>query len=175
MLKKIQTWIDRITTAVAAVLIAVMFLVIVANVILRAIPAVGGFSWYMEFSQYANVWAMLLGASGIACMGTNLRVEVIDSLLKNWKFGYKFTRIIIDIFELIFYVIITYSGYLLSSKAKQKVSTMPKFTMGQVYVIFPIAGVLCIIAIVIHLLATLIKKEAEVIDLETAKGEVSPK
>ena len=155
MIEKVQKRFDEVMIVIGAVLTCVMFLVIITNVILRLIPAVGGFSWYMEFSQYANVWAMLLGASGIACMGTNLRVEVIDSLLKNWKFGYKFTRIIIDIFELIFYVIITYSGYLLSSKAKQKVSTMPKFTMGQVYVIFPIAGVLCIIAIVIHLLATL--------------------
>ena len=48
MLKKIQTWIDNITTGVAAVMIAVMFVVIIANVILRAIPAVGGFKWYME-------------------------------------------------------------------------------------------------------------------------------
>ena len=71
--KFVQTWMDNLTTAVAAVLIAVMFLVIIANVVLRAIPAVGGFRWYMEFSQYANVWAMLIGAAGIAVQGTNLR------------------------------------------------------------------------------------------------------
>ena len=67
--KFIQTWMDHITTAVAAVLIAVMFCVIIANVVLRAIPAVGGFRWYMEFSQYANVWAMLIGAAGIVVQG----------------------------------------------------------------------------------------------------------
>lgn len=65
----LQKWIDRITTAVASVLIAVMFCVIIANVILRAVPAVGGFRWYMEFSQYANVWAMLIAAAGIAVQG----------------------------------------------------------------------------------------------------------
>ncbi|MBQ1403595.1 MAG: hypothetical protein IIY90_09890 [Oscillospiraceae bacterium] len=43
--KFIQTWMDHITTAVAAVLIAVMFCVIIANVVLRAVPAVGGFRW----------------------------------------------------------------------------------------------------------------------------------
>ena len=52
--KFIQTWMDHITTTVAAVLIAVMFVVIIANVVLRAIPAVGGFRWYMEFSQYVK-------------------------------------------------------------------------------------------------------------------------
>ena len=66
MLKKVQTWIDKITTGVASILIGIMFLVIILNVIMRAIPSVGGFRWAMEFSQYANVWAMLIGAAGIA-------------------------------------------------------------------------------------------------------------
>ena len=155
MLNKLQKRIDECMTIIGSVLICVMFVVIIANVILRLIPAVGGFSWYREFSQYANVWAMMLGAAGVACAGTNLRVEVIDALLENWKYGYRFTRIIVDVFELIFYVLVTYSGFLLSTKAKQKVSTMPKFTMGQVYAIFPVAGVLCIIAVLIHLAVTL--------------------
>jgi TRAP-type C4-dicarboxylate transport system permease small subunit len=158
---KLQKRVDELMTAIAAILVAIMFIVIIANVILRLIPAVGGFSWYMEFSQYANVWGMLIGAVGIACAGTNLRVEVIDSLLKKWKYGYKFTRIVIDIAELIFYIVMTYSGYLLASKAKQRVSTMPDFTMGQVYMIFPIAGALCIFAVFVHLMVTLTTKAGE--------------
>ena len=61
----IQIWMDRITTAVAAVLIAVMFIVIIANVVLRAIPAVGGFRWYMEFSQYARTERCQLGQPNV--------------------------------------------------------------------------------------------------------------
>ena len=135
MLKKIQTWIDRIATGVAAVLLAVMFFVLIANVILRLIPAVGGFKWYMEFSQYANVWAMLIGAVGIAVSGTNLRVEVIDALNHKFSWGEKVTKSIVDVFLI-----------------------MPSFKMGQVYAIFPIAGVLCVIASVVHLLVTLTEK-----------------
>ena len=82
VLRIIQTWIDRITTGVASVLIGIMFLVIIANVILRGVPAVGGFRWYMEFSQYANVWAMLIAAAGIAVQCTNLRVEAVDTIMK---------------------------------------------------------------------------------------------
>ncbi len=66
-----------------------------------------------------------------------------------------------DVFELVFYILVTYSGFLLSTRAKQKVSTMPSFTMGQVYMIFPIAGVLCIIAVLINLAAVLAKKEED--------------
>lgn len=165
MLIKVQKGMDKLMTAIGAILIATMFLIIVLNVILRLIPAVGGFSWYMEFSQYANVWAMMVGASGIVVMGTNLRVEAVDSVLGKQKWGYKLSRVIIDVAEIVFYLVVTYSGWLLSTKAKQKVSTMPQFTMGQVYVIFPIAGALCILAALIHLAVTLSEKDKE-------KGEV---
>lgn len=159
MLLKVQKGMDQVMTAISAVLLALMFIIIILNVILRLIPSIGGFSWYMEFSQYSNVWAMLLGASGIAVMGTNLRVEAVDSVLGKFPWGYKLSRVIVDVAEIIFYLVVTYSGWLLSTKAKQKVSTMPQFTMGQVYVIFPIAGALCVLAVLIHLAVTLTQNE----------------
>ena len=162
MLIKLQKKMDNLMTAISAILIAAMFLVIIVNVILRLIPAIGGFKWYMEFSQYANVWAMLLGAVGIAVMGTNLRVEAVDALiLSKIPGGLKIGRLIVDIAELIFYFTMTYSGWLLATKAKQKVSTMPQFTMGQVYIIFPIAGARCSLAILIHMAVTLTAKSEE--------------
>ena len=157
--KFIQTWIDHITTGVAAVLIAVMFIVIIANVVLRAIPAVGGFRWYMEFSQYANVWAMLIGAAGIAVQGTNLRVEAVDTIAKKIPGGEKFSRILIDVAMMVFYWMVYRSGKLYAAKAMAiKISTMPKYRMGQVYKIFPAAAVLCIIAAVVHLIVTLTER-----------------
>ena len=159
VLTVIQTWMDRITTGVAAVLIGVMFLVIIANVILRAIPAVGGFRWYMEFSQYANVWAMLIGAAGIAVQGTNLRVEAVDTIAKKIPGGEKISRILIDAAMMVFYWMVYRSGKLYAAKAMAiKISTMPKYRMGQVYKIFPAAAVLCIIAAIVHLIVTLTEK-----------------
>lgn len=164
--KVIQTWMDHITTAVSAVLIAVMFVVIIANVVLRAIPAVGGFRWYMEFSQYANVWAMLIGAAGIAVQGTNLRVEAVDAIAKKIPCGEKIAKILIDVAMMVFYWMVYRSGKLYAAKAMAiKISTMPKYRMGQVYRIFPVAAVLCIIAALVHLIVTLAedpKKKEEI-------------
>ncbi len=159
MLKKIQKGYDNVLTGISAVMLSVMFVVIVANVILRLIPNIGGFKWYMEFSQYANVWAMLLGAGGIAAAGTNLRVEVVDALVEKYPWGKKLTKTIVDVALMVYYAVLTTSGYTLATKAKQAVSTMPQFKMGQVYWIFPIAGVICIIGAVIHLLVTWTEKE----------------
>ena len=159
MLEKIQKMMEKLMTAAASVLLGAMFAVITVNIILRLIPAAGGFKWYMEFSQYANVWAMLSGSVGIACAGTNLRVGMIDSIMKNHRYGSKFTDIIMDVAELIFYIVFTYSGFLLSARANQHVSTMPYFTMGHVYVIFPVTGILCVLAVLLHLAVTVTKKE----------------
>ena len=68
------------------------------------------------------------------------------------------TKAIVDISLIAFYCVMTYSGNLLANRAIQKVSTMPSFTMGQVYRIFPVAGALCVFAAIIHLLVTITEK-----------------
>ncbi|MEG1878260.1 MAG: TRAP transporter small permease subunit [Pseudoflavonifractor sp.] len=167
MLVKIQKAIDSITTAIGGILIAIMFVVIMANVILRLIPMVGGFSWYMEFSQYANVWAMFIGAIGIVVRGTNLRVEIIDSLVERFSWGRKLTCVIVDVGVIAFYSILAYSGIILATKAKQAVSTMQSFTMGQVYAIIPIVSIICVAVAILHLAVELTAKPEE-------KGEDTP-
>ena len=158
----LQKWIDSISTAVAAILIADMFLVIIANVVLRAIPAVGGFRWYMEFSQYANVWAMLIAAAGIAARGTNLRVEAVDAVAAKIPGGRKIAKILIDVATIVFFYMVYRGGKLYAAKAMViKISTMPKFKMGQVYQIFPAAAILCIIGSAVHLLVTLTEEKDE--------------
>lgn len=77
-MKKLQTTLDKITTLISAILCAAMMVILFANVVLRLIPGIGGFKWYMESSQYLNVWSMLIACIGINAMGTNLRVEVVD-------------------------------------------------------------------------------------------------
>jgi len=150
--KKLQTTLDKITTLISAILCAAMMVILFANVVLRLIPGIGGFKWYMESSQYLNVWSMLIACIGINAMGTNLRVEVVDSILGKTPLGKKIVVIIL------FYVMVTYGGYQLCTRAKQAVSTMPQFTMGQVYTIFPIAGVLCILSAVLNLVVELTTK-----------------
>lgn len=79
-MKKLQQTMDKITTMISSILCAAMMIILFANVVLRLIPSVGGFKWYMESSQYLNVWSMLIACIGINAMGTNLRVEVVDSI-----------------------------------------------------------------------------------------------
>ena len=50
-MKKLQTTLDKITTLISAILCAAMMVILFANVVLRLIPGIGGFKWYMESSS----------------------------------------------------------------------------------------------------------------------------
>ena len=112
----------------------------------------------MESSQYLNVWSMLIACIGINAMGSNLRVEVVDSIFGKTAFGKKMLAIIRNVFIALFYIMVTYGGFQLCTRAKQAVSTMPQFTMGQVYLIFPIAGALCALSAILNLIVELTEK-----------------
>ncbi|MDO4961591.1 MAG: TRAP transporter small permease subunit [Eubacteriales bacterium] len=160
-MKKLQTILDKASTLVAAVLCAVMMCVLLANVILRYVPGIGGFKWYMEGGQYLNVFSMLLAGVGITVQRTHLHVELVDTIAEKNPALQKIHKVIISVFITLFYILMTYSGYILASKAKQAVSTMPQFKMGQVYMIFPIAGALCVLASVVNLIVELTEKPEE--------------
>ena len=94
------------------------------------------------FSQMMDPMILILLASAL--------VSGITAAYANESFA--------DVFIILFYVMVTYGGYQLCTRAKQAVSTMPQFTMGQVYTIFPIAGVLCILSAVLNLIVELTAK-----------------
>lgn len=158
-MKKLQSALDKGSTLVAAVMCAAMMIILFANVVLRLIPNIGGFSWYMESSQYLNVWSMLIACVGITAKGTNLHVELVDTLVSRVPALKKVHKVVTSAFIFLFYVMVTYSGFQLSTRAKQAVSTMPKFKMGQVYVIFVIAGAICALSALVDLIVALTEKE----------------
>lgn len=158
-MKKLQSALDRGSTLIAAVMCAAMMVILFANVVLRLIPNIGGFSWYMESSQYLNVWSMLIACIGITAKGTNLHVELVDTVVSKNPALKKIHKVVTSAFIFLFYVMVTYSGYQLSTRAKQAVSTMPRFKMGQVYVIFVIAGAVCALSALVDLIVALTAKE----------------
>lgn len=161
-LKQLKTILDKGSTFIAAVLCGAMMVILLANVILRFVPGVGGFKWYMEGGQFLNVFSMMIAGVGITAGRTHLHVEMVDSMVAKKPALKKIHTAIVSLFEILFYAMITYGGYLAATSTaavKRTVSTMPQFTMGQVYWIFPIAGGLAVLAAVVDLLIRLMEKE----------------
>ena len=146
-MKKLQKIIDELSTWASVVLCAAMMIVLLANVILRFIPGIGGFSWYMEGGQYLNVWSMLIIGVGISVTRTHLKVALADDLaMKASPLLYKIQQGFVALAIIVFYLVMAYSGAIYAMKSKQAISTMPSLKMGMVYWMFPVAGVLSAIA-----------------------------
>ena len=103
---------------------------------------------YWGFCRYADGRAPLSGPKG-ACLSLNLEsVEAVDAVAAKIPGGRKIAKILIDVATIVFFYMVYRGGKLYAAKAMViKISTMPKFKMGQVYKIFPIAAILCIIGL----------------------------
>ena len=136
------------------IIVYLLMVILLANVILRFIPGIGGFKWYMEGGQYLNVFSMLIAGIGITARRTHLHVELVDAFAaKNPKLK-KIHGVIVSLFVILFYAMVTYGGWQLAS-----VSPMPQFTMGQVYRIFPIAGAITVVAAIVDMIVLIMEKE----------------
>jgi TRAP-type C4-dicarboxylate transport system permease small subunit len=148
---KLQKWLDRLSTAISAVMLAVMMAILVVNIILRYTPGVGGVSWYMESTQYLNVWAMFIVGIAICVRTEHLNVNL---LLDHTKGALNRTvRTVIAVLNALFYLGLAYGTGLLASRSKQAVSTMPYFHMSQVYWLIPAAALLSAASVLIGLFA----------------------
>ncbi|MCD8139375.1 MAG: TRAP transporter small permease [Planctomycetaceae bacterium] len=144
----LQRWVDRITTTIACAIIAVYMIIIVYNVGSRYIFG-GGIQWYMESSQFLNVWAMFIAGIGLCASNEHLRVSLIDELLKGRI--KTVDRIIVSVFTFAFYALVAYSAYLLAMRSRQTISTMEPLKMSYVYWMLPVTAALSALAVVLDL------------------------
>ncbi len=141
-MKKLSERVDALTTAVSAVLLAIAFIILAYNVFARFLG--GGIQWYMEASQYLNVWAMLIAGIGLCSAGSHLRITALESLLKGK--GLKANKAVIAILTVAFYLLFAYGTYELAMRSKQDISTMPPLKMAYIYWLMPVTGVLSAVA-----------------------------
>lgn len=152
-MQKLQTGIDKTTTFISAAMCCMMMTILTVNIILRYMPGIGGFSWYMESSQYLNVWSMLIAGIAVSVRTEHLKVNLAEDLAKGN--GKKVVKVIVAVFNILFYIGMAYGSYLLATKAKQSISTMPQFKMSHVYWMIPLTAILSAVSVVIGLIVDL--------------------
>ena len=145
-MRKLQNRIDQLTTGISACLFAALTVILSYNVFTRFLG--GGISWYMEASQYMNVWAMMIAGIGITSKGEHLRISAVESLTRGK--GKKILQVIITILTVAFYVLLAYGTYLLAIKSKQNISTMGSLKMSYVYWPLPVISALSAISALLH-------------------------
>lgn len=137
-MRKLRDWVDKVTIAIASVLLAIMMVVLIYNVFARFVGS--GISWYMEFTQYTNVWAMLIAGIAINAKGQHLRISALDDALKGTPLVV--VKVLASLATIAFYLFLAYGSYMLAIKSKQTISTMAPLKMAYVYWMMPVTAVL---------------------------------
>jgi len=142
---------------ISSILLGAMMTIIAYNVVARFVG--GGIKWYMESAQYLNVWAMFIAGIGLCATSDHLRITLMEDLLKGrWKTG---NKVLVAIISFTFYALLTYGTFLLASRSRQVISTMPGLKMAYVYWLLPITAGLSAISVILGLIIRLVKKDED--------------
>ncbi|MFV0504937.1 MAG: TRAP transporter small permease [Lachnospirales bacterium] len=147
-MRKIQNILDKASASISAIVLGVMMVILFTNIILRYVPNVGGFKWYMEGSQYLNVWVMFIVGISISVKGEHLSVNVLLDALKGRTQVVAFG--VVSFFTTLFYIGLTYGTIQLASRSKQFISTMQPLKMSYVYWVIPILTMICAVGVIIE-------------------------
>jgi TRAP-type C4-dicarboxylate transport system permease small subunit len=144
LLLRITRWLDRLEkmiTAVTAVIIGLLSLLVGWQVIARYVFSSGQF-WVEEFTLAAMMWAALLGAA--ACIWTDSHVR-LNILLDHLPAGFRlFVRALTDGLLLWFAFVLIKEGLLLVERTMGgRMSALP-VPIGVTYIVLPAAAVLMV-------------------------------
>lgn len=131
----------------SSILCAVFMLIVIYNVIARYFLD-GGIQWYMESSQYLNIWSVLIAGIGICASNDHLRVSIIDELLKG-KPKILF-HCVASLCSCVFYLFFAYSAFRLALRSRQVISTMGSLKMSYVYWLIPVVAALSALAVLLE-------------------------
>ena len=147
-MRRVQRWLDWSTTVVSAAIIGAYMLIVVYNVGARYLFG-GGIQWYMESSQYLNIWAMFVAGIGLCATNEHLRVSLVDDLLRGRVKAAD--RVLVSLLTFVFYLFVAYATWRLASRSRQTISTMEPLKMAYVYWVLPFVSGASALAVLVDL------------------------
>ncbi|MPV88252.1 TRAP transporter small permease subunit [Georgenia ruanii] len=151
-LEAVRKVIDRILIAVCVVIFAALVVIVSWQVFSRQVldaPA----TWTEEMARYVFVVLALLGAALVFSERGHIAVEVLIHKLREPV--QKVVAVVVEATIMFFAVyVMIFGGYEVAQNAwGQNVSTLP-LTVGQIYMILPVAGVLITFFSLCHVVGT---------------------
>jgi TRAP-type C4-dicarboxylate transport system permease small subunit len=123
-------------------LLALIFLILIANVFVRFFPFTS-FGWFDEVVEMLIAWMVFLGAAALWRENEHFVVAFLPDLLKGKKAGY-LLDIVINLISLAFIAVFTYYSLNLTLRAADwtPVINMPKKLL---YASMPVSGIVMVI------------------------------
>ena len=145
-MNKLNSFLSRllqVNEVFTVVLLSIMVVIVGMNVVLRYVFRTGVI-WSEEFVRYAYVWVIFLGSVTAVRDNGHINFDLIVSRLSR-----KTARIVLcagDLLVIVFQVILVVYGVQMISLTDGMTSPVMTASMPLVYLVFPLSGLLMILA-----------------------------
>jgi TRAP-type C4-dicarboxylate transport system permease small subunit len=159
-LERIRTVTDRALGLLCIVLFVVLVAVVTWQVFSRQVLNDSA-PWTEEAARFTFVVLALLGAALVFSDRGHIAVELLVS--KFPRTAQLATAVVVELLIILFAALVfVFGGYRVAANAwHQEISTLP-LTVGQVYLVLPLVGILIIFYSIYHLIAVLLNGERPV-------------
>lgn len=134
--------VNRLSEFGIAILIAATVAVTFLQVVFRY-GLDSSLSWSEEFSRYAFIWAIFLGAGPVARRGQHMAVDALKGVLpqrqRHWL------EVFVALAGILFFAVFCYAAILLTQNALAQISTALQVPIAAIYVSAPIGALLSIL------------------------------
>ena len=143
---------NRATEIVIGVLVAVTVMVTLLQVIFRY-GLNSSLSWSEELARYVFIWVIFLGTASAARRGQHMAVDGLSGFLPPvWR---RALAVLIALVGIVFFIVVFYTGILLTENAVPQRSTALEISVALVYVSAPIGAVLTLLHLVNGIVQTI--------------------
>lgn len=148
-MKNILRWIDSHFEEIVLSCIMAYFVFATAMQVFARLVVKIAMPWTEETARYALIWMTMLGCAFAAKKNTHIRIDIIESMMKNGKW----LRLIAFLIFLVFILSMTVAGVRLCSGlvSKPQYSSVLRIPMLYVYLALPVGMGLTAFRIIQHL------------------------
>lgn len=143
LLKKINTFADKIAKFIVSLSFGMMTLLIFLQVVFRYVFK-ESLSWSEELATYLFIWLTFIGASIATRERTHINVEMFINSIKSVKTK-KIFIILANVLSMFFLGVLTVFGFFIANQIlslKQVSASMPFLLVGIVYFAVPIGSLI---------------------------------
>jgi TRAP-type C4-dicarboxylate transport system permease small subunit len=133
---------NRLTEAGIAFLLAATVAVTFLQVVCRY-GLDSSLSWSEEFSRYAFIWGIFLGAGSVARRGQHMAVDALRTILSGRP--RHLLEIFVGVAGILFFAVFGYTAVLLTDNAMGQISTALEIPIAAVYVSAPLGAALSVL------------------------------
>ncbi|MGL5437579.1 MAG: TRAP transporter small permease [Lachnospiraceae bacterium] len=157
IIRNLDRFMNKILEYITVSMLAVMSVVVFAQVLFRLIHA--SIPWSEELSKYLLIWCTFLGGALCVRKGAMIGLELIFAFTpRSWKLP---VQILIQVLTIAFLLLLVVVGYQTAGRVWTQTTPVLKLSMGLMYAAVPTGALFMMINTIFVMIDSIFRKEEQ--------------